>query len=71
MFILINNIPYNSYAISSFNKATEIRRNSDGTEATIHCINYMITNGTVLKEEYSTEEERNTAYDGLITKLTK
>lgn len=69
MFILINNIPYNVYDISSFNKGTDVRTNSDNTDVIIYCINYQISNGTVLKVEYSTEKERDDAYDALVAKL--
>ena len=69
MFILINNIPYNIYDISSFNKGMDVRTNSDNTEVVIYCINYQISNGTALKVEYDSEEARDDAYDALVAKL--
>lgn len=69
MFLLINNIPYNIYDISSFNKRTDVKQNSDGTELTVYSIVYQISNGTVLITEYETEKARDDAYDDLVDKL--
>lgn len=69
MFILINNIPCNAYDISSFNKRTETRQNSDGTDVTIYEIIYQISNGSVIIEEFESESDRDDEYTKLVNKL--
>lgn len=69
MFILINNIPYNSFSIASFAKQTRVITNNLGNDTYVYVIVYELNNGNVLVEEFSTELERNTKYNDLLNRL--
>ena len=69
MFILINGTNYNIYSISSFRKETAYVTNSDGTGLNKYFINYAITTGIALKEEFDTEASRDAKYDLLVEKF--
>lgn len=69
MFIQVNGTYYNTYSITSFNGITDVRQNSDGTDAVIYCIAYSVQGGTSLKEEFNNKEERDEKLDWLIEKL--
>ena len=69
MFILINNIPYNSFSIASFARQTRVNTDNYGNDSFVYAIVFELNNGTVLVEDYSTEEERNAAYNSLLSRL--
>lgn len=69
MFILINNIPYNSFAIASFNKQTNVVSDTFGNDTLIYSIVFDMNNGNVLREDYSSQEERDIVFNNLLNRL--
>ena len=69
MFILINGTNYNMYSISCFRKSTAYAENSDGTGVIKYFIDYALTTGSALKEEFQTEEARDDKYDLLVERF--
>lgn len=64
-FITINEKPFNTFYIQSFDKVDDVVDN-DGTEETIYKIAYVFANGSTIEETFDSENDRNDKYDSLL-----